>query len=414
MGTNYRAEFLAWRPDGTNYTTSYTFNRDPLPLTPPSLTLIYPELAYICSPDSGCRFRVKGCKLNVVENNIYDDGIVVERKDATTNTWQAIVTLLPNATTWTDTANLIGSLTYTYRVKCFNVDTVVYSNLVTVKTRPKPGVNFKAAVTSVTTLCVVDGAESPEAESPEGFGEIGPNAPPGYCTYKTNRVNVSWNAPPNQNPAVPIVNYRVDAFWLKNRAAMCPCFGCFPVTQPWETFEQSVTVSATSAIVCTQQQDTLYSFYITAFDAAGDSSLLWIKQTCPPDSKLVVQQAWAYPGGFCVNPCCGYAKPASPIASSVSSSLPTEFALEPNSPNPFNPSTTIRYALPKEARVELRIYNILGQVVRRLVEEEKPAGYHQTLWDGRDEAGRPVSTGIYLYQIRAGDFVETMKMMLMK
>lgn len=94
--------------------------------------------------------------------------------------------------------------------------------------------------------------------------------------------------------------------------------------------------------------------------------------------------------------------------------LPSKIDLVGNYPNPFNPTTTIQYALPKGSKVELKIYNILGQVVRKLVDEEKPAGFHQTIWDGRDETGRPVSTGIYLYQIRAGDFVQTKKMQLVK
>jgi hypothetical protein len=94
--------------------------------------------------------------------------------------------------------------------------------------------------------------------------------------------------------------------------------------------------------------------------------------------------------------------------------LPITFELGQNYPNPFNPTTTIEYALPEPARVELKILNILGQSVRTLVDEEKGAGYHQALWDGKDERGRSVSNGIYLYQIKAGDFVKTMKMSFIK
>lgn len=94
--------------------------------------------------------------------------------------------------------------------------------------------------------------------------------------------------------------------------------------------------------------------------------------------------------------------------------MPTTFELGQNYPNPFNPTTTIQYALPKPAYVELKIYNMLGQVVRMLVEGERGAGYHQAIWDGKDEEGRTVSTGIYLYQIKAGDFVKTMKMSFIK
>jgi hypothetical protein len=98
----------------------------------------------------------------------------------------------------------------------------------------------------------------------------------------------------------------------------------------------------------------------------------------------------------------------------VRPTVPTHFELAQNYPNPFNPTATIEYALPKPAMVELRIFNILGQAVRTLVNEEKGAGYYQVVWDGKDEVGRTVSTGIYLYQIKAGDFVETKKMQLIK
>lgn len=94
--------------------------------------------------------------------------------------------------------------------------------------------------------------------------------------------------------------------------------------------------------------------------------------------------------------------------------VPLKFELGQNYPNPFNPSTTIRYSIPKAAKVELKIYNILGQVVKTLIDEEQGAGIYQVVWNGTDEAGRNVSTGIYLYQIRAGDFVKKMKMTLIK
>jgi len=98
----------------------------------------------------------------------------------------------------------------------------------------------------------------------------------------------------------------------------------------------------------------------------------------------------------------------------VRPAIPTHFELGQNYPNPFNPTATIEYALPVPSRVELKIFNILGQAVRTLVDEEKGAGYYQVVWDGTDEVGRSVSSGIYLYQIKAGDFVETKKMQLIK
>jgi hypothetical protein len=94
--------------------------------------------------------------------------------------------------------------------------------------------------------------------------------------------------------------------------------------------------------------------------------------------------------------------------------LPKEFAVSPNYPNPFNPSTTIRYQLPQAAEVNLVIYNILGQQVRTLVNDRLEAGYHQAVWDGRNEAGVPAGSGVYLYIFQAGNFKQVQKMILMK
>ncbi len=94
--------------------------------------------------------------------------------------------------------------------------------------------------------------------------------------------------------------------------------------------------------------------------------------------------------------------------------VPTEFALEANYPNPFNPTTTIRYQVAKAGPVELAIYNVLGQRVRTLVRSEQAAGSYEVAWDGRDAAGSVVASGIYIYRFKADAFVESRSMVLMK
>ena len=89
--------------------------------------------------------------------------------------------------------------------------------------------------------------------------------------------------------------------------------------------------------------------------------------------------------------------------------VPKDFALQQNYPNPFNPTTSLSFALPKAEHVQLRVYNSLGQLVTTLVDETRTAGNYTVTWDAHN-----VSTGLYLYQIRAGNFVETRKMLLMK
>lgn len=102
------------------------------------------------------------------------------------------------------------------------------------------------------------------------------------------------------------------------------------------------------------------------------------------------------------------------INDNTSAEIPAEFSLRQNYPNPFNPETTIIYGLPTSADVSLIIYNILGQEVKRLVSAKKPAGYYKIIWDGRNNFGIKVGSGMYVYRITAGDFVKTRKMMLIK
>jgi|GEM_PF-2413280 len=94
--------------------------------------------------------------------------------------------------------------------------------------------------------------------------------------------------------------------------------------------------------------------------------------------------------------------------------IPQEFALQQNYPNPFNPTTSIKYQLPQASTVQIVIYNMLGQRIRTLVNESQEAGYYEAVWDGRNTAGLKVSSGMYFYRIKAGNFTKTHKMMMLK
>ncbi len=96
--------------------------------------------------------------------------------------------------------------------------------------------------------------------------------------------------------------------------------------------------------------------------------------------------------------------------------LPKAFALSQNFPNPFNPSTTIAFDIPegKEVSVRLNVYNMRGQLVRTLVNELKSEGSYQIQWDGTDNYGRRVSSGVYFYRITTGEFSQTRKMVILK
>ena len=92
----------------------------------------------------------------------------------------------------------------------------------------------------------------------------------------------------------------------------------------------------------------------------------------------------------------------------------TEFILNYNYPNPFNPVTTISYKLPQAALVRMTIYDLLGRQVKTLINKTQDTGYKSVIWDATNDYGKPVSAGVYLYQIQAGNFVQSRKMVLLK
>jgi len=94
--------------------------------------------------------------------------------------------------------------------------------------------------------------------------------------------------------------------------------------------------------------------------------------------------------------------------------LPDKYMLFQNYPNPFNPETEIRFALPEASDVIIRIFNISGQQICTLIDDQYEAGYHSVVWNGKDRYGNLVSSGIYIYQIQAGDFVKVRKMSLLR
>jgi hypothetical protein len=94
--------------------------------------------------------------------------------------------------------------------------------------------------------------------------------------------------------------------------------------------------------------------------------------------------------------------------------IPSTFTLHQNFPNPFNPITTLSYDLPKDNHVKLAIFDMRGNEVTTLIISNQQAGFKSVHWDATDRMGRPVSAGVYLYQIRSGEFVQTKKMVLLK
>jgi flagellar hook assembly protein FlgD len=102
------------------------------------------------------------------------------------------------------------------------------------------------------------------------------------------------------------------------------------------------------------------------------------------------------------------------VKEDAAAEAPQVFTLFQNAPNPFNPSTVIGFGLASDMPVRLAVYSAAGQKVRELVSGRMSAGRHSVAWNGRDDSGQPVSSGVYLYRLEAGGRNETRKMMLMR
>jgi len=125
-------------------------------------------------------------------------------------------------------------------------------------------------------------------------------------------------------------------------------------------------------------------------------------QLCPP-----------YPS--CIEDYVGYQDTTNCDQVSITEqTLPFTYSLYNSYPNPFNPITTLRYDLPEQNHVNIIIYDMLGRQVKTLVNQTQDAGFKSVLWNAIDSFGSPVSAGVYLYQIQAGEYMQTKKMVLLK
>ncbi|MCK6621381.1 MAG: T9SS type A sorting domain-containing protein [Calditrichaceae bacterium] len=107
-----------------------------------------------------------------------------------------------------------------------------------------------------------------------------------------------------------------------------------------------------------------------------------------------------------------------PVSAQAPDLIPEAYALRPNYPNPFNPETTIRFEVPADpasnGKIALAIYNNLGMVVRTLVSGSVQPGIHTVKWDGRNDRGDQMASGVYFLRLQAGSFVQTQKMLLVR
>lgn len=159
--------------------------------------------------------------------------------------------------------------------------------------------------------------------------------------------------------------------------------------------------------------DTLVWWIATTPSADGDT-LCTDSSFFPP----AIEWLWAttagivYPGWW--GPYCFHVYRSSSGIESNSADLPTAYSLSQNYPNPFNSHTQIRFQLRRRIHTTLTVYNILGQKITTLVNEEMQAGRYVAVWDGTADGGRAVASGVYLYKLKTAECVEVRKMVLLR
>ena len=156
---------------------------------------------------------------------------------------------------------------------------------------------------------------------------------------------------------------------------------------------------------------------------SGESTSAWVEYSVLAeaiDSLNVVTGDWMVAvtdGSDSVDASNGpysFTVDATALAIDPANLIPEVFALHQNYPNPFNPVTTLRYDLPENGHVNITVYDMLGREVKTFLNHTQDAGFKSVIWDATNDYGKPVSAGVYLYQIQAGEFVQTKKMVLLK
>ncbi|KAA3658070.1 MAG: T9SS C-terminal target domain-containing protein [Calditrichaeota bacterium] len=160
------------------------------------------------------------------------------------------------------------------------------------------------------------------------------------------------------------------------------------------------TTVANGIVVSSSSESTIQYRWL----AKGAFELAWV-QSQPGETNPNFTDAWGWGRLDAVEAITGIEE---------SAAVPEEIDLLQNYPNPFNPETTIAFELPRSAQVKLDIYSILGQKVRTLVEGSRSAGHHNVAWDARDQFGKQVAGGYYIYRLQVGNTVQTKKMLFLK
>jgi len=326
-------------------------------------------------------------KVYFEDPNAYEDGWVIERKDATTEQWQVLDTIPNNPNPYYSYEDYypVGGETYAYRVKPFiyGRDEIAYSDEDTVTARPLRPTSISLEVTDYSGPvpshigCDADPSKPVSSKITDGLppGDTLPD-PSGCHTLLGDDITVRWT--PNNNQKYPIVDFLVKRYFPPS-----------PVGDYWHAGTD------TCLFICPNPKNADVYIDVFAISSIGDTSVditgvacTGLENSCPDTPTKDFEEE------------------------NVIDDLKT--ALYQNYPNPFNPTTEIKFSLSHPSSVILDIYNVLGRKIKTIANDNFEAGYHSVLWDGTDEHGISMSSGVYFYKIKAGSFTETRKMLIIK
>jgi len=195
------------------------------------------------------------------------------------------------------------------------------------------------------------------------------------------------------------------------------------VTKPLTNLKSDRIASEALALFMTPAQSmSVYRSATSPVELSGANKIATLAATATSydDMSLGSSQRYyyvvtaRYPSGEIVPSNEIYVDISTGVSNEDNRALPEKYALSQNTPNPFNPETVIQYQLPRQAEVRLEIYNLLGELVKTLVDEKQSAGYYSVSWNGKDEFGRDVASGLYFCNLKTNDFVQMRKMVLVR
>jgi subtilisin family serine protease len=350
-----------------------------------------PILQPVSEFDIGNDSQEQAVEIGWFDNNDFEDGWIVRRKIyGTSGAWQIIDTLPASQGGYISLSdsNIVGGETYLYQIKPFGAgqDNVAWSPEASVTTRPNRPLTIATAVSNyaapspILISCAsnwphkLSSAEKVSSDDPEE--EYAIDSANNCGPLMGNDITIRWS--PDHNNKYPITKYLIRR--------------CTPPSMMGISYDAGLD---TCIRICPNPVRSSFDIYVYAISSQGDTSLPISRRACTGT----------------VNSC-----PDTPQREMIEDKYDQDsiFGVLQNSPNPFNTRTQIKFGLGKNTHVRLAVLDILGRTVKIIIDCEMSKGPQSVYWDGTNESGMPVASGIYLYRLETKELTSVKKMILLK